>query len=85
MNRQGSRYSVVFATALICVAVQVRADGPAPPPQTRRQMMKECMAKQKASDSGMPKEQMRRNCKDVTKTEKENAKAEKENAVQPAH
>jgi predicted Rdx family selenoprotein len=35
------------------------------------------MAKQKASDGGMPKEQMKQNCKDVTKPENENAKADK--------
>jgi hypothetical protein len=75
----------MLATALICVAAQVRADEPAPSPQTKHQMMKECMAKQKASDSGIPREQMKRNCRDVTKTEKENVKAEKENAVQPVH
>ena len=38
------------------------------------------MAKQKASDGGMPKQDMKKNCKDVTKTESENAKAEKETA-----
>jgi hypothetical protein len=36
-------------------------------------MMKDCMAKQKASESGIPKEEMKKNCKDVTKTEKQNA------------
>jgi hypothetical protein len=43
---------------------------------SRHQMMKECMDKQKASDGGMPKDEMKRNCKDVTKTEQENAKSE---------
>jgi predicted Rdx family selenoprotein len=47
------------------------------PPQSRRQMMKDCMAKQKASDGGMPKEEMKANCRDVTKPESENAKADK--------
>jgi hypothetical protein len=47
------------------------------PPQSRRQMMKECMAKQKASDGGLPKEEMKANCKEVTKPESENAKADK--------
>jgi hypothetical protein len=47
------------------------------PPQTRHQMMKDCMAKQKASDGGIPKEEMKANCKDVTKSESENAKADK--------
>ena len=31
------------------------------------------MAKQKASESGMPKEQMKKACRDVTATEKQNA------------
>ena len=31
------------------------------------------MAKQKASESGLPKEQMKKACKDVTGTEKQNA------------
>jgi hypothetical protein len=67
-------YSAALATWLICAVGQVRADdAPAP---TRHQMMKDCMAKQKASDGGMPKEQMKKNCRDVTKTEKENAKTE---------
>lgn len=42
------------------------------------------MAKQRASDSGIPKEQMKKNCRDVTKTERENAKADKDGAAQPA-
>jgi predicted Rdx family selenoprotein len=46
--------------------------------------MKACMAKQKASDGGMPKEQMKKNCRDVTKTERENTKAEKDAAAQSA-
>jgi hypothetical protein len=40
---------------------------------TKHQMMKDCMAKQKASESGMPKEQMKKACRDVTATEKQNA------------
>ncbi len=40
-------------------------------------MMKECMAKQKASDAGLSKEQMKKNCRDVTETERENAKTDK--------
>jgi hypothetical protein len=36
-------------------------------------MMKDCMAKQKASDSGRHKDEMKKSCKDVTKTEKQNA------------
>jgi len=51
------------------------------PQQSKHQMMKECMAKQKASDGGMPKEDMKRNCKDVTETERENEKTEKKDAA----
>jgi hypothetical protein len=70
-----SLYSFVLAISLACAAAQVHSDDI--PSQTKHQRMKECMAKQKASDGGMPKEQMKKNCKDVTKTESENAKAEK--------
>jgi hypothetical protein len=77
MNRPLS--TVALAAWLICVAAPVRADDA--PPRTKHQMMKDCMAKQKASDGGMPKEQMKKNCRDVTKTEKENATTDKENAA----
>jgi hypothetical protein len=73
-------YSAVLATWLICAAGSVRADDS--PTPTKHQMMKACMAKQKASDGGIPKEQMKKNCKDVTKTERENAKVEKDTAAQ---
>ena len=59
-------------------AVDVHADEAASRPvATRHQMMKECMAKQKASDAGLSKEQMKKNCRDVTDTERENAKTDK--------
>jgi hypothetical protein len=63
----------------IAAAVDVHADEAASRPvaATRHQMMKECMAKQKASDAGLPKEQMKKNCRDLTETERENAKADK--------
>jgi hypothetical protein len=79
MNR--SLYSLALAASLACAA-QVHSDDmssqatPQPTP-TKHQLMKDCMAKQKASDSGMPKEQMKKNCKDLTKTENQNAKADK--------
>jgi hypothetical protein len=75
-------YFAALATWLICAAGMVRADD-APTP-TRHQMMKDCMAKQKASDGGMPKEQMKKNCRDITKTERENAKTDKGAAAQSA-
>ena len=59
-------------------AVNVRADEAASRPvATRHQMMKECMAKQKASNAGLSKDQMKKNCRDVTDTERENAKTDK--------
>ena len=77
----GSLISSLLAAALAFAAVQARADeAPAPSTPTKHQLMKDCMAKQKASDGGMPKEDMKKNCKDLTKTENENAKAEKESA-----
>jgi hypothetical protein len=36
------------------------------------QLMKDCMAKQKASESGKTRADMRKACKDVTKNEKQN-------------
>lgn len=83
-----SLYSLVLAASLACAA-QVHSDdmsSQATPRQTptKHQSMKDCMAKQKASDSGMPKEQMKRNCKDLTKTENENAKADKQSTDQSA-
>ena len=68
----------LLLTGIAAASVGVRADEAAPRPvATRHQMMKECMAKQKASDAGLPKEQMKKNCRDVTETERENAKADK--------
>ena len=73
----------MLLTGIAAVAVDVRADEAAPRPvATRHQMMKECMAKQKASDAGLSKEQMKKNCRDITETELENAKAEKKSADQ---
>jgi hypothetical protein len=80
-----SLYSLALAVSLTCATGQVHSDDlssrPAP---TKHQLMKDCMAKQKASDGGMPKEQMKKNCKDVTKTESDNAKADKQATDQAA-
>lgn len=72
----------LFLAGMIGAAPLAHSDGTESPP-SKHQMMKECMAKQKASDGGISKEQMRKNCRDVTKTEKENAKTEKADS-QPA-
>jgi hypothetical protein len=45
-------------------------DAPATP--SSHQLMKDCMAKQKASESGKTRADMRKACKDVTKNEKQN-------------
>ena len=81
--RERSFWSALLLTGIAAVAVAVRADEAAPRPvATRHQMMKECMAKQKASDAGLSKEQMKKNCRDITETELENAKADKKSADQ---
>jgi hypothetical protein len=78
--------SLVLGAGLICAALPVHADEKTAP--SKHQLMKECMAKQKASDGGMSKEDMKKNCKDVTNTAHENAKVEKaaaESADAPKH
>ncbi len=74
-----SAFSLWSALLLSGIAVvDAHADEPASRPvASRHQMMKECMAKQKASDAGLSKEQMKKNCRDITETELENAKADK--------
>jgi pentapeptide MXKDX repeat protein len=71
MNRPMT--AVVF-TALVCFGTQTAAaDSMSQPTMTKHQMMKECMAKRKASDSGMSKEDMKKACRDLSKTQKDNA------------
>jgi hypothetical protein len=81
ISKQNLR-AVVFSclAALISAAGiasgQARADET--PAASKHQLMKDCMAKQKASEAGRSKEDMKNACKDVTKTEKQNAdRAEK--------
>jgi len=63
---------------LLCLGgISVADDAASAPTPTKHQMMKDCMAKQKASDGGQPKEEMKKSCKDLTETEHDNAKAEK--------
>ena len=63
----------------IAFAAHARADDkPAP---SKHQLMKECMAKQKASEAGRSKEDMKKTCEDLAKTEKQNAeRTEKTNS-----
>ena len=73
----------VLLAGIGALAVDVHADEAASRPvPTKHQMMKECMAKQKASNAGLSKEQMKKNCRDVTDTERENAKTDKNSAGQ---
>jgi hypothetical protein len=69
----------ILSIALIAAAVfacgsahSVRADTP-----TKHQLVKDCMAKQQAANSGKPKQDLKDACKDVAKTQKENADAQK--------
>lgn len=79
-----SRRAALLLTG-IAAAIGAHADEAATRPvASRHQMMKECMAKQKASDAGLTKEQMKKNCRDVTETELENAKADKKRDAQSA-
>jgi hypothetical protein len=86
MNERYSRpYDIFTFAAAVTLSAgllfgQARADEtPAPP--SKHQLMKDCMAKQKASEAGRSKEDMKKSCRDVTKTEKQNAdRAEKTSA-----
>jgi hypothetical protein len=74
---------VVAAVALSGIAAAADAPGADAPAPTQHQLMKDCMAKQKAANSGLPKEDMKSACKDVTKTEKQNDDAAKKQADNP--
>jgi hypothetical protein len=69
---------------LLALSLSAALCGAAEPEPNRHQLMKDCMAKQKAADSGLPKEDMKSACKDVTKTEKQNDDAAKKQAEKPA-
>lgn len=80
-------HPLLLATALIGAVAY--ADTPPPAsspgaessaaasPPSRHQLMKDCMAKQKAAGSGKPKYELNADCRDITKTEKENADTSK--------
>jgi hypothetical protein len=57
------------------------ASAPAP---TRHQLMKECMIKERAADSGRPSYELTADCRNITKTEKQNADAQKKAQDTPA-
>ena len=64
----------LVCTGLLCCAECMAQDpaGPVQPAPSTRQLMKDCMDKVKASESGKSMEDMRKICRDLTKTEKEN-------------
>jgi len=69
--------ALTCAATLLCTTQVQADDGAGKAVPSKHQLMKECMAKQKASDAGLPKEQMKKNCRDVTENQRENVKAEK--------
>jgi hypothetical protein len=60
----------VLAASMLCCGYAYADEAPVP---SKHQMMKDCMAKQKASDSGRHTDEMRKSCKDITKNQKQNA------------
>jgi hypothetical protein len=59
----------IVAAAMLCCVCTYADEAPV---QSKHQMMKDCMAKQKASESGKTRADMRKACKDVTKNAKQN-------------
>jgi hypothetical protein len=64
--------AAVLASTALVFAVYAHADDAAPKTPSKHQLMKECMAKQKAADNPMPHADLRKACQDVTKNEKQN-------------
>src|SRR5471030_2254540 len=60
----------VLAASMLCCVYAYADQAPVP---SKHQMMKDCMAKQKASDSGRHTDEMKKTCRDITKNEKQNA------------
>jgi hypothetical protein len=83
MRIRAARGMLIGVTAL-ALSAALCGTAAAEPAPSRHQLMKDCMAKQKAANSGLPKEDMKSACKDVTKTEKQNDDAAKKQADQPA-
>jgi hypothetical protein len=83
-NVKPSRNSRPILLGVLALTLSAGVCGAAEPEPSRHQLMKECMAKQKSADSGLPKEDMKNTCKDVTKTEKQNDDAAKKLAEKPA-
>jgi hypothetical protein len=71
MVRVQPLHCVLLLAAAVSFGGSVFA-GDAPGAPGSHQLMKDCMAKQKASESGKTRADMRKACKDVTKNEKQN-------------
>ncbi|MEA3141337.1 MAG: hypothetical protein QOK23_3506 [Gammaproteobacteria bacterium] len=76
MSQQSLKRNMIWEWGALALAAALIgsvsfADTPAAP--SRHSMMKDCMAKQKASEAGRTKEDMKNSCRDATKTEKQNA------------
>ena len=76
----------VASTAVLGVVSPSIADDSATgtPPKTNEQLMKECMKKQKAANTGMSEADMRKSCKDQIKAHVDDPNAPAEPVV-PAH
>jgi hypothetical protein len=74
-SHEDSHFRLTAAMLLLGAALACASNAPADDasgvPSTH-QLMKDCMAKQKASESGKTRADMRKACKDVTKNEKQN-------------
>jgi hypothetical protein len=73
----------LLAASMLCCVHAYADDAPAP---SKHQMMKDCMLKQKASDSGRHTDEMKKSCRDITKNQKQNADqaADQQSATQVA-
>jgi hypothetical protein len=76
MKRKSICTAGAALAASLALSAQAHADEkPAP---SRHQFIKDCMAKQKASEAGRSKQEMKKTCEDLANTEKQNAeRAEK--------
>jgi hypothetical protein len=64
--------AAMLASGAMVFAACAHADDAAPKAPSKHQLMKECMAKQKAADNPMPHADLRKACEDVTKNQKQN-------------
>jgi hypothetical protein len=78
MNAKTCAAAMILAAGLALGSHSRADEKPAP---SKHQFIKECMAKQKASEAGRSKQEMKKTCEDLAQTEKQNAeRAEKTNA-----